>query len=166
MPDLFSPYTLKGVTLRNRIAMSPMTMYRSIDGRMSDYHVMLLGARAAGGFGLVFTEQMAVTPDGAHQQVGIPVGVSWNLGDPLVADGVIREHLLDLVLLGRPALANPHWPLWAARELGHTDPFSLVPEDWAWWLRNLRGHETSIGWPPPAPDSAEVTPLPRRASGT
>ena len=64
MPDLFSPYTLKGVTLRNRIAMSPMTMYRSVDGLMNDYHVMLLGSRAAGGFGLVFPEQLAITPDG------------------------------------------------------------------------------------------------------
>ena len=64
MPDLFSPYTLKGVTLRNRIAMSPMTMYRSVDGKMSDFHVMLLGSRAAGGFGLVFPEQIAITPDG------------------------------------------------------------------------------------------------------
>ena len=65
MPDLFSPFTLKGVTLRNRIAMSPMTMYRSTrDGRTGDYHVMLMGSRAAGGFGLVFPEQIAITPDG------------------------------------------------------------------------------------------------------
>ena len=65
MPDLFSPYTLKDVTLRNGIAMSPMTMYRSAaDGTMNDYHVMLLGSRAAGGFGLVFAEQLAITPDG------------------------------------------------------------------------------------------------------
>ena len=64
MPDLFSPYTLKGVTLRNRIAMSPMTMYRATDGCMNDYHVMLMGSRAAGGFGLVFPEQIAITPDG------------------------------------------------------------------------------------------------------
>ena len=64
MPDLFSPYTLKGVTLRNRIAMSPMTMYRSTDGLMDDFHVMLMGSRAAGGFGLVFPEQIAITPDG------------------------------------------------------------------------------------------------------
>ena len=49
MPNLFSPLALKDVTLRNRIAMSPMTMYRSCDGLMNDYHVMLLGARAAGG---------------------------------------------------------------------------------------------------------------------
>ena len=41
MPDLFTPYTLKGVTLRNRIAMSPMTMYRSEpDGKMNDFHLM------------------------------------------------------------------------------------------------------------------------------
>ena len=64
MPDLFSPYTLKGVTLRNRTVMSPMTMYNSVDGKLDDYHVCYLGARAAGGFALVFGEQMAITPDG------------------------------------------------------------------------------------------------------
>ena len=64
MPDLFSPFTLKGVTLRNRIVMSPMTMYRSVDGKMSDFHIMLMGSRAAGGFGLVFPEQIAILPDG------------------------------------------------------------------------------------------------------
>ena len=41
-----------------------MTMYRSVDGKMSDFHVMLMGSRAAGGFGLVFPEQIAITPDG------------------------------------------------------------------------------------------------------
>jgi 2,4-dienoyl-CoA reductase-like NADH-dependent reductase (Old Yellow Enzyme family) len=373
MPDLFSPYTLKGVTLRNRIAMSPMTMHRATGGRMDDFHVMLMGSRAAGGFGLVFPEQIAITPDGrtgtgcagiyddsqleglsrvaaivkdmgavpaiqlghtgrkgserkpwhgktqlppdhpegwqvrgpsaipfggkypfpvhamtvdeikeihrayadaarralqagfewlemhfAHgylgasffsplanqrtdgyggslekrlrfhrealdavravwperlpltmrlgcddfhedgvrfddsvwavgqlkehgldladlslgmntddtrgvpfndvafmvergsrvrREVGIPVGVSWNLGLPAVADRVIREGLIDLVFLGRPALSNPHWPHWAARELAHPDPLSLLPEDWSWWLRNRPGPEGSLGWP-------------------
>ncbi len=373
MPHLFSPYTLKGVTLRNRIAMSPMTMYRSVDGLMNDFHVMLLGSRAAGGFGLVFGEQLAILPEGrtstgcggiyddaqieglarvnrlvkdmgavpaiqlghtgrkgsevtpweggaqlppdhpqgwqvvgpsaipyggkyqypvhaltrkeikaihrayadaarraldagfewlelhfahgylgasffsplanqrsdeyggsvanraryhleaidavravwperlpltmrlgaddlnpagtqfddavqaigmmkAHgldladlslgintddmtdkpfsdmgfmlaraarvrREVGIPVATSWNLGLPVYADQAIREELIDVVMLGRPALANPHWPVWAARELVHEDPFSLVPEDWAWWLRNFRAHEDCIGWP-------------------
>jgi len=84
------------------------------------------------------------------REVGMPVATSWNLGIPAVADKVIREGAIDLVLLGRPALANPHWPVWAARELAHEDPFSLVPEDWAWWLRNFRAHETCIGWPMPA----------------
>ena len=376
MPDLFSPFTLKDVTLRNRIAMSPMTMYRSVDGKMSDFHVMLMGSRAAGGFGLVFPEQIAIAPDGrtstgcagiyddsqidglsrvtaiikdmgavpaiqlghtgrkgsekkpwhgktqlppddpdgwqvrapsaipyggrytyavkaltveeikdlhaayaraaqraldcgfqwlemhfAHgylgasffsplanqrndqyggsldnrlrfhrealdavravwperlpltmrlgsddfhqdgirfddavwaigelkkhgldfadislglntdamrdvpfnqvafmvdranrvrREAGLPVGVSWNLGIPAVADRVIRQELIDVVFLGRPALANPHWPVWAARELAHNDPFSLIPEDWSWWLRNRPGPEGSLGWPPAA----------------
>ncbi|KAI9002951.1 NADH:flavin oxidoreductase/NADH oxidase [Hyaloraphidium curvatum] len=376
-PSLFSPFTLKGVTLRNRIGMSPMTMYRSEGGRMDDFHLMYLGARAAGGFALIFPEQVAVSPLGrttphcagiysddqipgharvtamiksmggvpaiqlghtgrngselkpwiagelgrqlppthpegwqvvgpsdvpygfgkrvfpvhpltvaeikaiqqeyvdaakraleagylwlelhfAHgylgasffsplankrtdeyggslenrarflievldavravwpenlpltarlgcddfhpdgttfaesltvircfkehgldmidlsfggntdaltdapfnepyawvargakvrSEIGIPVTVSWNLGIPQNADKAIREGKIDMVLLGRPALANPHWPVWAARELGHPDPFGLVPEDWAWWLRNFRGHAASIGWP-------------------
>lgn len=381
MVHLFSPLTIKDVTLRNRIAMSPMTMYRSTDGHMDDFHLMYLGARAAGGFGLVFPEQIAIAPEGrttvhcaglwddaqipgharvtsmikdmggvaaiqlghtgrngselkpwvgndlgvqippdhpegwqvvgpsdvpygfdkriypvhaltreeikglhrsyaeaarraldagyewlemhfAHgylgasfysplanrrtdeyggskenrarflleavdavrevwperlpltmrlgcddfhpdgvqfedsievvgwmkergidladlsmggntddmrdsffphasawvergarvrREVGIPVGVSWNLGVPQNADRAVREEKIDLVLLGRPALANPHWPVWAARELGQDDPFGLVPEDWAWWLRNFRGHDASIGWPEAAP---------------
>ena len=378
MPDLFSPFTLKSVTLRNRIAMSPMTMYNSVDGEMNDFHTMYLGARAAGGFGLVFAEQVAVVPegrtsihcagiytdqqiaghtrvtsmikqmggvagiqlghtgrngsemppwDGGHQlppdhpqgwqtvgpseipyggskrpypvhalsveeikglhrryadaavraanagyewlemhfahgylgssffsplanhrtdryggslenrarfhlealdavraawpehlpltmrlgvddfhpdgtrfdeavtaigwmkehgldladislggntddmvdppfndvaawveraahvkaEVGIPVAASWNLGIPQNADDAVRSGQIDLVLLGRPALANPHWPVWAARELDHQAPFSLVPREWGWWLENFRGHDASIGWPTPEP---------------
>ena len=82
-----------------------------------------------------------------RREVGIPVATSWNLGVPQNADRVIREELIDLVMLGRPALANPHWPIWAARELGYASPFSLVPKDWRWWLENFRGHAPSIGWP-------------------
>ena len=82
-----------------------------------------------------------------RREVGIPVGVSWNLGIPAEADRVIREQLVDLVFLGRPALANPHWPVWAARELAHNDPFSLIPEDWHWWIRSRPGPDGSLGWP-------------------
>jgi 2,4-dienoyl-CoA reductase-like NADH-dependent reductase (Old Yellow Enzyme family) len=83
-----------------------------------------------------------------RREVGIPVGVSWNLGLPAVADRVIREELVDLIFLGRPALANPHWPVWAARELAHNDAFSLLPLDWSWWLNNRPGSENSHGLPP------------------
>jgi 2,4-dienoyl-CoA reductase-like NADH-dependent reductase (Old Yellow Enzyme family) len=85
-----------------------------------------------------------------RREVGIPVGVSWNLGIPAIADRVIREELIDMVFLGRPALANPHWPVWAARELAHKDAFSLLPRDWSWWLKNRPGSEGSLGWPAPA----------------
>ena len=40
-----------------------------------------------------------------------------------------------------------HWLVWAARELGDGEPFSLVPEDWGWWLQKIRAHDASIGWP-------------------
>ena len=85
-----------------------------------------------------------------RRECGIPVAVSWNLGTPAIADRVIREELIDLVFLGRPALANPHWPIWAARELAHDDPFSLLPQDWSWSLHNRPGSQNSHGWPAPA----------------
>lgn len=83
------------------------------------------------------------------REIGIPVATSWNLGVPRDADAAVRAGDVDVVLLGRAALANPHWPVWAARELGHDGPFGLVPRDWAWWLENFRGHAPAIGWPAP-----------------
>jgi 2,4-dienoyl-CoA reductase-like NADH-dependent reductase (Old Yellow Enzyme family) len=62
--DLFSELQLKGVTLRNRIAMSPMCQYSAVDGLAGDWHLMNLGARAAGGAGLIVAEATAVSPEG------------------------------------------------------------------------------------------------------
>jgi 2,4-dienoyl-CoA reductase-like NADH-dependent reductase (Old Yellow Enzyme family) len=64
MSHLFSPLALRGLTLRNRIGMSPMCQYSSIDGMANDWHLVHLGARAAGGVGLVIVEATAVTPEG------------------------------------------------------------------------------------------------------
>jgi 2,4-dienoyl-CoA reductase-like NADH-dependent reductase (Old Yellow Enzyme family) len=61
---LFSPLTLRDITLRNRIVVSPMCEYSSVDGLANDWHVVHLGSRAVGGAGLVFTEACAVTADG------------------------------------------------------------------------------------------------------
>lgn len=61
---LFSPFTLRGVTLRNRVMVSPMCQYSSIDGLANDWHLVHLGSRAVGGAGMVMTEATAVTPDG------------------------------------------------------------------------------------------------------
>jgi 2,4-dienoyl-CoA reductase-like NADH-dependent reductase (Old Yellow Enzyme family) len=61
---LFTPFTLKGVTLRNRIGVSPMCQYSSEDGLLNDWHLAHLGARAAGGAGLVHVEATAVEPRG------------------------------------------------------------------------------------------------------
>ena len=64
MSHLFEPFTLKSVTLRNRIGVSPMCMYSSADGVANDWHLVHLGARAAGGAGLVIAEATAVSPEG------------------------------------------------------------------------------------------------------
>ncbi len=64
MSHLFAPFTLRSVTLRNRIGVSPMCMYSSADGVANDWHLVHLGARAAGGAGLVIAEATAVSPEG------------------------------------------------------------------------------------------------------
>ena len=61
---LFSPLTLREVTLRNRIAVSPMCQYSSPDGRATDWHTVHLGSRAVGGAGLVIFEATAVEARG------------------------------------------------------------------------------------------------------
>ena len=61
MSALFSPLRLRDVTLRNRIVVSPMCEYSSVDGFANDWHVVHLGSRAVGGAGLVLTEAIAVT---------------------------------------------------------------------------------------------------------
>ncbi len=61
---LFTPFTLRGVTLRNRIMVSPMCQYSSEDGFATDWHLVHLGSRAVGGAGLVMTEATAVEPRG------------------------------------------------------------------------------------------------------
>ncbi len=60
---MFLPLRLRGVELRNRIAVSPMAMYSAIDGVVNDFHLVHLGARALGGAGLVFTEMTCISPD-------------------------------------------------------------------------------------------------------
>ena len=62
--DLLSPLTLRGVTLRNRIVMSPMCQYCAEDGFASDWHLVHLGSRAAGGVALVMVEATAVAAKG------------------------------------------------------------------------------------------------------
>lgn len=64
MSSLFQPLTIKSITLRNRIGVSPMCMYSSEDGVATDWHLVHLGARAAGGAGLVIAEATAVAPEG------------------------------------------------------------------------------------------------------
>src|SRR5262245_53602106 len=62
--DLLSPLTIRSVTLRNRIVMSPMCQYCAEEGLASDWHLVHLGSRSVGGVALVMVEATAVTRDG------------------------------------------------------------------------------------------------------
>ncbi|MEU5640253.1 bifunctional salicylyl-CoA 5-hydroxylase/oxidoreductase [Streptomyces milbemycinicus] len=63
-PPMFTPFRLRGLTLRNRVVVSPMDMYSAQDGTPGDFHLVHLGARALGGAGLVMTEMVCVSPEG------------------------------------------------------------------------------------------------------
>jgi anthraniloyl-CoA monooxygenase len=63
VPPMFTPFTLRGLTLRNRVVVSPMAQYSCRDGTPDDYYLVHLGSRAHGGAGLVFTEMVCVAPD-------------------------------------------------------------------------------------------------------
>jgi 2,4-dienoyl-CoA reductase-like NADH-dependent reductase (Old Yellow Enzyme family) len=73
MSHLFEPLDQRGVTFRNRIAVSPMCQYSSVDGFANDWHLVHLVSRAVGGAGLVMTEAAAVEPEGriTPQDLGI-----------------------------------------------------------------------------------------------
>lgn len=75
MSVLFSPFKLRDITFKNRIAVSPMSQYRAIDGKANDWHLVHLGRFAMGGAGLVYVEATAVEEDGrrTHGDLGL-----WN----------------------------------------------------------------------------------------
>lgn len=63
-PNLFTPLAIRGITLKNRIVVSPMCQYSSEDGFANDWHLVHLGSRAVGGAALIITEATAVSPEG------------------------------------------------------------------------------------------------------
>jgi anthraniloyl-CoA monooxygenase len=63
IPPMLTPFTVRGVTLKNRIVVSPMAQYSCVDGLPGDYHLVHLGARAMGGAGMVVAEMTCTSPD-------------------------------------------------------------------------------------------------------
>ena len=62
--NLFSPLSIKSITLKNRIAISPMCQYSATDGFATDWHLVHLGSRASGGAALIIQEATSVSPEG------------------------------------------------------------------------------------------------------
>lgn len=113
MSRLFEPLTLRGATAKNRLWVSPMCQYSSVDGMPDAWHLVHLGSRAVGGAGLVLTEAAAVSPEGriTPQDAGLwneAQAIAWA---PIVtfiqAQGALAG--VQLAHAGRKASARRPW---------------------------------------------------------
>lgn len=137
-PPLLDPLTIRGVSLRNRIVVSPMCQYSSVEGAANDWHVVHLGTRAVGGAGLVFTEAAAVTAAGriSPQDLGI-----WK-----------DEHIQGLSALVKVIKANGAVP---GIQLAHAGRKASVSRPWE------GGQQLGLdrgGWPTVAPSAVPFKP--------
>lgn len=113
MPTLFDPYTLKGITLRNRIAVSPMCQYMAEEGVVNDWHQTHYASLARGGAGLVIVEATAVSPDGriSPGDAGIWTDGQTDAWRPVVKAikkaGAVPG--IQIAHAGRKASANRPW---------------------------------------------------------
>jgi 2,4-dienoyl-CoA reductase-like NADH-dependent reductase (Old Yellow Enzyme family) len=73
-----------------------------------------------------------------RKEAGLPGSTSWYISDPAEANALVAEDKVDLVMLGRPLLENPHWPYAAARALGRESPAWTLPAPYAHWLARYR----------------------------
>jgi 2,4-dienoyl-CoA reductase-like NADH-dependent reductase (Old Yellow Enzyme family) len=110
---LFSPLTLRGITLKNRIAVSPMCEYSSIDGFANDWHLVHLGSRAVGGAALVITEATAVVPEGRISPTDLGIWKDEHIVELARVTKFIREHGsvagIQLAHAGRKASTAAPW---------------------------------------------------------
>ncbi len=114
VPPMFTPLQLRGLRLKNRVAVSPMAQYSCVDGVPGDYHLAHLGARALGGAGLVFAEMTCVSPD-ARITPGCP-GL-WS-----DAQGAAWQRIVDFVHASSSAAI--------AMQLGHAGPKGSTCVPW------------------------------------
>lgn len=81
---------------------------------------------------------LAPVAERVRREAGLPVASSWNIGDPQVANRVIADGQMDLVMIGREHLADPHYAFRAAKELGLDQPWGVLPPQYAYWLERYR----------------------------
>ena len=110
---LFEKLALRSITLPNRIGLAPMCQYSAVDGLANDWHLVHLGARAAGGAGLVMTEAVAVSPEGriSPGDLGLwadgQVGPLARIASFLAAQGAVPA--IQLAHAGRKASTKRPW---------------------------------------------------------
>jgi 2,4-dienoyl-CoA reductase-like NADH-dependent reductase (Old Yellow Enzyme family) len=77
---------------------------------------------------------MAPVTERVRREVGVPVSSAWGFGTPPIAEQVVKAEQLDVVMIGRAHLANPHWAYFAAKELGVERSSWTLPAPYAHWL--------------------------------
>lgn len=113
MAALFTPLQIGGVTLKNRIVVSPMCEYSAVDGFANDWHLVHLGSRAVGGAGLILTEALAVSPEARISPADIGIWKDEHIEklkqivDFLHANGSIAG--VQLAHAGRKASTTEPW---------------------------------------------------------
>jgi 2,4-dienoyl-CoA reductase-like NADH-dependent reductase (Old Yellow Enzyme family) len=131
MSALFSPFQLRDVRLRNRVVVSPMCEYSSVDGFANDWHLVHLGSRAVGGAALVLTEAIAVSPEGRISPSDLGI---WK-----------DEHIEMLERIAR--FCNRHGAAWGT-QLAHAGrkASTMAP-----WIGTGAVAPSDGGWIPVAP---------------
>lgn len=77
---------------------------------------------------------LAPIAERVRREANLPVASSWGMDNPKLANGFIEQQQIDLVMIGRAFLANPHYPLQAAKTLQLKKPTWVLPEPYAHWL--------------------------------
>lgn len=113
MSKLFSPLKIKEITVKNRIVVSPMCQYSAVDGFANNWHLVHLGSRAVGGAGLIFTEAVAVSPEGriSPDDLGLykeeHVDFLKNITSFLEEQGAVPG--IQIAHAGRKGSSYPEW---------------------------------------------------------
>jgi anthraniloyl-CoA monooxygenase len=146
VPPMFTPYTVRGLTLKNRVIVSPMATYMAHNGEPNDFHLVHLGARAMGGAAMVVTEMTCVTPD-ARITPACP-GIwndaqqhAWQRIVDFVHANTDAKIALQLGHSGRKGstrrgwegidqpLESDNWPLISASPLPYIEDLSQIPRE-------------------------------------
>lgn len=149
MPHLFETLTIRGITLRNRIGVSPMCMYSYSDGFSNEWQIIHLGARAAGGAGLIIAEATAVEPRGRITPYDVGIWSDAHI-DPLArVTSVIKKNGatagIQIAHAGRKASSSQPWigskPILPDKPLGWQ---GVAPSSIAYNEEYAVPHELSI----------------------
>jgi 2,4-dienoyl-CoA reductase-like NADH-dependent reductase (Old Yellow Enzyme family) len=110
---LFAPFTQRSLTLPNRICVSPMCQYSSVEGLADDWHFVHLGSRTIGGAGVVFTEAAAVSPEGRITPGDLGIWSDAHIAPLARISSFIKQHgsvpAIQLAHAGRKASMTPPW---------------------------------------------------------